>query len=139
MTNAFRLAGLFRLRRLQEDQASATLAQANARRTSHARRLATTRGTLADSAADADSASALAAAAASRAASRSLLLDLQALAATLELEAETAQAALVQAKTAASSLEKLADRHQHECDTAELHAEQGFLDELALSRRKTGL
>lgn len=139
MTNAFRLAGLFRLRKLQEDQASATLAQANARRTSHARRLAATRGTLANSASDADSASALAAAAASRAASRSLLLELHTLAAKLETEADAAHAALVEAKTAASSLEKLAERHQHESDAAELHAEQGFLDELALSQRKSGL
>jgi flagellar FliJ protein len=138
MTKAFRLAGLLRLRKLQEDQAAAALGQANARRTAHGRRLAATRGALADSRSDPASASALAAAAASRAASRSLLLDLQALAATLESDADSAQAALLEAKTAASPLEKLAERHQDEYATAELHAEQGFLDELALSRREAG-
>lgn len=132
----FRLAGLLRLRKLQEDQASASLARANDKRKSHARRLAAARGELADSAEEAGSAAALAAAAAARSASHSLLLELQALAATLEAEAETAQGVLIEAKMAASSLEKLADRHQQASVSADLLAEQGFLDELALSRRK---
>ncbi|PYI66859.1 flagellar export protein FliJ [Arthrobacter livingstonensis] len=136
MTKTFRLAGLLRLRKLQEDQASASLARANDNRKSHARRLASARGELADSASDAGSAAALSAAAAARAASRSLLLELRSLATTLEAEADSAQAVLLEAKTAASSLEKLEERHQLDSVSAELLAEQGFLDELALSRRK---
>ncbi len=139
MTTAFRLAGLLRLRKLQEDQASAGLARANAGRTAHARRLAGARGDLADSPAEAGSAVALAATAAARSASRSLLLELETLAATLEMEAEEAQAALIEAKTAASSLDKLSERHRQDCVSAELLAEQSFLDELALTRRKDGI
>jgi len=135
MTKAFRLGGLLRYRRLQEDQASATLARANASRRTHAQRLAAVRGELSEGDADISTVTALKAAAAARATSRSLLLELQTLGAVIEADAHSAQAALVEAKTAASSLEKLAEQHQKNREDAELLDEQKFLDELALTRR----
>ncbi|MGO4384481.1 flagellar FliJ family protein [Specibacter sp. RAF43] len=136
MTKTFRLAGLLRYRKLQEDQASAGLARANDRRNSHGRRVAGARRDLAETAAEVSSAAALTAAAAARSASRSLLLELQSLATSLDAEAACAQAALVEAKTAANSLEKLAERHELASNAAELLDEQKFLDELALAQRK---
>ena len=135
MTKAFRLGGLLRYRRLQEDQASAGLARANATRRTHAQRMAAVRGELSDSDADVSSATALKAAAASRAASRSLLLELQTLGTVIDADAHCAQAALVEAKMAASALEKLSEKHDKDCEDAALVDEQKFLDELALTRR----
>jgi len=135
MTQEFRLAGLLRFRRLQEDQASAALARANANRRSHAARAAAARGGLAETSSEVKSAAALAAVSAARSASRSMLLELQGLGAGLVAEADGAQRELLAAKTAAGSLEKLAERHRQAGSTAELAAEQHFLDELAAARR----
>ncbi|MCQ9162505.1 flagellar export protein FliJ [Arthrobacter sp. STN4] len=135
MTKTFRLAALLRFRKLQEDQAAAGLARANANRRTHASRTAAAWGELAQTTAEAGSATALTAAAASRAASRSILLELQGLGTAMAAEAETAEAELVAAKTAASTLEKLAERHRQAGSRADLAAEQHFLDELATARR----
>lgn len=135
MSNTFRLAGLLRFRKLQEDQASAGLARANANRRSHAARMSTAKDELAATTSEASSATALVAAAAARSASRSMLLEMQGLGATLAVHADAAQAELVLAKTSASTLEKLAERHQQASGYAELAAEQHFLDELAMARR----
>ncbi|WP_104086856.1 flagellar export protein FliJ [Arthrobacter sp. GMC3] len=135
MTKAFRLGGLLRYRRLQEDQASANLARANASRRTHAQRMAAVRGELSEGDADVSSVIALKAAAAARATSRSLLLELQTLGAVIDADAQSAQAALVAAKMAASSLEKLADQHEKDSVEAQLLDEQKYLDELALTRK----
>lgn len=135
MTAAFRLAGLLRFRKLQEDQASATLARANGKRRTHAVRTAQARGELAETASQAATATALSASAAARAASRSMLHEFSGLAAALDASAHTAQADLVVAKMAASSLAKLAERHEAAAGKATLAEEQRFLDELAASKR----
>ena len=138
MTQEFRLAGLLRFRRLQEDQAASALARANANRRSHGARAAAFKGELAGTSSEVDSAAALAAVSAARSASRSMLLELQGLGARLAAEADGAQEELLAAKSAASTLEKLAERHRQASSAAELAAEQHFLDELAAGRR-TGL
>lgn len=135
MSRVFRLAGLLRLRKLQEDQAAAALARANARRKDHRALMAQTRGTLEDTPGEVSSATALRSAAAARSVSRHLLADLAALNTSVEDEVRSAQAVLVEAKTASSALEKLAEKHAGEEMDRELHEEQLFLDELSTNKR----
>ncbi|TRW45626.1 flagellar export protein FliJ [Georgenia yuyongxinii] len=133
--STFRLAGLGRLRRLQEDHAAAELARRATdrrgadRRTSDARdRLA---GTVLSGTSDPQS---WRAAVAARAAMSATVIAAQA-AAEVAAEHETlAQSQWVAARKRSKTVEKLAERHRDEEQVAELRAEQQVLDEMATQR-----
>jgi flagellar FliJ protein len=131
MNRQFPLAGLLRLRRMQQDQAAAGLAQASSRSRTALERRAAARTELGDSGATAGSPAALLAIAASRATAQSMLADLDALSAMAEEELEEARADYTQARRSAVGLEKLEGRHRAELASADLLAEQGVLDEIA--------
>ncbi|MGN6404086.1 flagellar FliJ family protein [Sinomonas sp.] len=135
MSRQFPLAGLLRLRRLEQDQAAAHLGAVNAQlRAVTARKDAALAESerLSSEAADAASLRAIAAA---RSASSSLLADLEALAALADADAERAQHDLAAARARTLGLEKLEARHAAEAAAAELAAEQNVLDELSGARR----
>ena len=79
MARSFPLAGLLRLRQVQQDQAAIDLSAANARVVEGTARQRRARSSLGATSSEATSASVLYAVAASRAASRSMLAELQAL------------------------------------------------------------
>lgn len=133
--STFRLAGLGRLRRLQEDHAAAELARRATDRRGAERRTAEARDKLAGTvlAGTADPQTWRAAVAA-RAATSSLVIAAQAAAETARgLEAE-AQTQWTTARKRSKTVEKLAERHRAEETLAELRAEQQVLDELATQR-----
>lgn len=133
MNRQFPLAGLLRLRRMQEDQAASGLARANSRSQSMRERRGAARTELQDSGAAVGSSSALLAIAAARASSQSMLADLDALAAAAESELATARSEYTEARRQAVGLEKLELRHGAELAVTELRSEQGVLDEIASS------
>jgi len=131
MNRQFPLAGLLRLRQLQQDQAATGMARANSRSEEMRGRRAAARKDLGTSAETAVSSASLMAIAAARASSQSMLADLDALAAAAEADLEEAHAEYTQARRMAVGLEKLELRHGVELAAADLHAEQGVLDEIA--------
>lgn len=131
MNRQFPLAGLLRLRKMQEDQAASGMARANSRsKTMRDRRLAV-RTELGDSGETVGSSSALLAIAAARASSQSMLADLDALSAAAEAQLAEARAEYTEARRQAVGLEKLEVRHSAELAVADLRTEQGVLDEIA--------
>lgn len=130
MTASFPLAGLLRLRRLEEDRAGARLGA----RTAHLRSLAAQESRAVADAdqipTDVDSMIALRAVAAARASSMSMLGELQALTASAEVECAAAQREYAAARASTVGLEKLETRHAAAAQAAELAAEQAVLDEL---------
>ncbi|MFI2563941.1 flagellar export protein FliJ [Paenarthrobacter sp. NPDC018779] len=143
MNRQFSLAGLLRLRQAEQKAAESGLATANSRSSSVRERRAEARAALADSSGSVgslgDSGSLLAIAAA-RAASQSMLAELDALAAVADAEAAAARDEYTEARRRAVGLEKLETRHDAAFLAAELHAEQGALDEIASAawHRKAG-
>ena len=131
MNRQFPLAGLLRLRQLQQDQAATGMARANSRSEEARSRRAAARKDLGGSAETAVSSASLRAIAAARASSQSMLADLDALAAAAAADLEEARAEYTQARRMAVGLEKLELRHGAELAAADLHAEQGVLDEIA--------
>ncbi len=131
MKREFSLAGLLRLRQIQQDQAASGLARARSRSSSVRAREASARRQL--SAADEDivSSASLRAVAASRSASHSMLADLQNLTRIAEADEATAREEFIAARTRSVGLEKLQARHHAEVNTAELRAEQSTLDEIS--------
>lgn len=131
MNRTFSLAGLLRLRGIEEDQAAAELSTANARsRAIHARKSAA-RLELQDSPVDVSSVKALHLAAISRASSRSMLADLLALEAVQAEETAAAQSAFIAARTRTAGLKKLETKHHAGVAAADLSAEQTALDEIS--------
>ena len=135
MTQTFRLAGLLRLRQLEQDEAAGDLAAANARVAETAHRQAKARTDLETTGSEPTSPETLAAIAASRAAARMLLADLETLERTRRESAEQAQAAFSTARARSIGLEKLEAKHTVREAAADLRAEQLFLDELTSSAR----
>lgn len=131
MSRVFPLAGLLRLRRLQQDQAAGELAAANARLREGRVRRDRARNALGGTSADATSVEALHALAAARASTRSMLADLDALGRTHETGVQQAQSAFDAARASAVGLEKLAARHAEEVAREEQHDEQIVIDEIA--------
>ncbi|MFZ3453271.1 flagellar export protein FliJ [Arthrobacter sp. 7Tela_A1] len=131
MGRDFPLAGLLRLRRLQQDSAAGELAAANAklRRTSAARSEAY--DSLAATPLEAADPATLNAIAAARASSRSLLADLLSAEALDSAAASNAQTEFHAARARSVGLEKLEDKHAEALAVEDLHAEQTVLDELA--------
>lgn len=131
MRRDFPLAGLLRLRRLQQDSAAGTLAAANAdlRRAAEARIEAY--GSLAATPLEAADAATLNAIAAARASSRSMLADLLASEQLKDAAVNTAQAEFQAARARSVGLEKLEAKHSDAVAVEDLRTEQNVLDELA--------
>lgn len=134
MGKRFPLAGLLRLRQVQQDQAASDLAAANARANRSSARERTARESLAGIATEASDVTVLYAIAAARASSRGMLGELQALENRDRAEAERAADALGETRARSIALEKLERRFVAEAEGAELLAEQASLDEIAAGR-----
>ncbi|NKX53614.1 flagellar FliJ family protein [Arthrobacter mobilis] len=131
MSRSFPLAGLLRLRRLQQDQAAGELAAANARLQENGRNIMQARDLLGATVSEVPDTAALHAVAAARASSRSMLADLQAAEQLRRGEAEQARLAFQEARAQAIGLEKLEARHALAAAAEELRGEQVVLDEIA--------
>jgi len=134
MARQFPLAGLLRVRRLQEEQAAGGLAEANRRLRDADDARTEAYAALHDLPADAVDRATLTAIAAARASARSMLAELGAVEEARRAEADAAQAQYRAARERAAVLGKLEDRHAGLAAAEELRAEQVVLDELAGSR-----
>ena len=130
MSRQFPLAGLLRLRQLEQDQAAARFGAVNARLRALAGREESVRAQGDGITSEVDSSAALRAVAAARASSMSMLADLRALSELAASEREDAQVEFAAARARTIGLEKLEARHSEAVAAAELAAEQGVLDEL---------
>jgi flagellar export protein FliJ len=131
----FSLAGLLRVRGIQERAAAERLSRAalDARHTeARDRHLRTA---LAGEGTEAVDVRSLAALAAARSASRSMLADLTALAASQEQVLAEARADHADARRAQRGLDRLAQAHAERVRVEELRAEQAELDEIASRTR----
>ncbi|WP_157156818.1 hypothetical protein [Diaminobutyricimonas sp. LJ205] len=131
MARLFPLAGLLRLRHLQEEQAASTLAAANSRLGESSVQAARARTALGGTPTEATSTQTLYALAATRASTRSMLADLEALRTEQQAEAQRAEQAFAEARAQSIGLEKLHGRHTAAAAAEELHTEQSVIDELA--------
>lgn len=131
MSNLFRLAGLLRLRKLQEESVRAELARTRAVAVQRRREEQRVRAVLGESAVDAASAEAVQSIAAARASSSSMLGELDALLARDEEAVASAAAAHAEARGHTRRLEKLEERHDARVRAESLRAEQLALDEHA--------
>ncbi|SEB90104.1 flagellar FliJ protein [Paramicrobacterium humi] len=134
MSRAFSLAGLLRLRSIQERQAAENLARANIEARQMAARDRQARAALAATGTDAVDVRTLAAIAASRVAARSQLAELTNLQAEQRRRLDEARAAHSAAKRNALGLEKLEAAHDEREQKRELADEQAAIDEIATSR-----
>lgn len=131
MARSFPLAGLLRLRQVQQDQAAIELFAANAKARESSARQHRARAALGATPSEATSASVLYAVAASRAASRSMLAELEALDCDHRDALDTASAAFSAARAKSIGLEKLEVRFDDALSSGMLVAEQAVLDEIA--------
>lgn len=131
MSRAFSLAGLLRLRHLEQDQAAGQLASANARLDSTSVQRNRARAALGATRSDASTTEALYAMAAGRASMRSMLADLEQLLDHQRVEADEANATFSAARAKAVALEKLEAKHTETVLVEELRAEQIIIDEIA--------
>jgi flagellar FliJ protein len=141
VSRAFSLAGLLRLRHLQQDQAAGDLAEANATSRAMAARVEAARGALDNLPTDPAGADTFHAIVAARASSRSMLAELSGLATVTDRAAANAQLDYDARKAASVSLEKLELRHDAAEAEADLQSEQAVIDEIASTgwhRRSTG-
>lgn len=131
MPRRFNLAGLLRLRHMQEDSAAAALAAANGRMSRGSSRSSAVRAALGESETEVSTAAGMAAMAASRASSVSMLADLRIM---TQLDAEAVQQAeadFMAARAKSKGLEKLHEKHQDNVAADDLAAEQIAVDEIA--------
>lgn len=138
MTRDFSLAGLLRVREIQERAAAQRLSRAviDARHTeARDRRLRTA---LAGEGTEAVDVRSLAALAAARGAGRSMLADLSALSEVQSQSVDAARAEHADARRAVRGLDRLADAHAVRERTDELRLEQAELDEIASRARSEG-
>lgn len=131
MNRQFSLAGLLRLRQLQQDQAATGLARARSRSSSVRAREAAARRELGAMDEPISSSASLRAVAAARSSSHNMLADLQNLARLAETDEASAREEFIAARTRSVGLEKLQARHDAEVNTEDLRAEQSALDEIA--------
>lgn len=137
MSRGFSLAGLLRVRGVQEREAAERLSRAvlDANQTeAHDRRV---RAALAGTGSDAVDVRSLAALAAARVAGRSALVDLQLLAERQAATVDEARSAHTQARQEVRGLERMAQAHALRVRAEELRVEQAELDEIA-SRTRAG-
>lgn len=133
--STFRLLGLMKLRKLQEDGVRAELARARATEIDRRRHDQRVRAVLGDTAVDVSSAEAVQSIAAARASSSSMLGELETLLAQDQQAVAEASAAYAAAKTRTTQLEKLQEQHAAQTRRDDLRREQTVLDEHA-GRRK---
>lgn len=131
MGRDFPLAGLLRLRQLQQDSAAGKLAVANSQLRATAAARDDAYLTLAESPLQAADAGTLNAIAAARASSRSMLADLLAVEALQGAALNSAQSEFQSARARSMGLEKLETQHATVVAAEDLRAEQTVLDELA--------
>ena len=131
MSRSFPLAGLLRLRQVQQDQAAIDLSAANARVAEGTARQRRARSALGATSSEATSASVLYAVAASRAASRSMLAELQALDCDHRVSLDAANTVFTAARARSIGLEKLEVRFDDAVAHGILAAEQATLDEIS--------
>ncbi|MEO5780732.1 MULTISPECIES: flagellar export protein FliJ [Arthrobacter] len=131
MNRQFSLAGLLRLRQMQQDQAATGLARARSHSDSVRAREVSARRDLSDASGDVDTSQALHAIAAARFSSFRMLSDLQSLTADAQSAEDAAREEFTAARTRSVGLEKLQTRHDAEVLSADLRAEQAALDEIA--------
>jgi flagellar FliJ protein len=131
MSKQFSLAGLLRLRHLQQDEAAGQLASANARLDGTSVQRNRARAALGATRAEVTSTESLYAMAAGRASLRSMLADLDSMIYQQQGEADEADDAFKLARAKAIALEKLETKHNQAVTVEELRAEQATLDELA--------
>jgi flagellar protein FliJ len=131
MPRLFPLAGLLRLRHIQQDQAASKLAVANGHERENQFRQMRARTVLGSSMSEVANMAALHAVAAARSSSRSMLADLDAVAAERRTEVEHAQSAFDTARARAIGLEKLEGKHGTAQAAEDVHTEQTLLDEIA--------
>lgn len=136
--SAFRLSGLMRFRKLQEDQAAADLASANAsRRRADARRAAATRELTVHEFQTDLGVAVFRASVASRAALRSFATEASVAVEVAATEVQQRELAWSDARKRSVPLEKLSERHAERESIEDLRAEQLALDEIA-GRGPTG-
>jgi flagellar FliJ protein len=131
MARAFALAGLLRLRHLEEDQAAGELAAANSRMQESTAQRDRARTALGGTPTGPTSIEALYAVAAARASTRGMLADLDALGRRHASAQSEAQSHFDEARAQSLRLEKLARRHQETVTAEDLRGEQIVLDEIA--------
>ena len=130
--SAFRLAGLLRFRKLQEDQAAADLASANAsRRRAEARRATATRELIGHEFQTDLDVSVFRAAVASRAALRSFATEASVAVEVAATEVQQQELVWSDARKRSVPLEKLSERHAERASVEDLRVEQLALDEIA--------
>lgn len=135
MSRPFRLAGLLRVRGIQERAAAEHLTRASleqVRTEARERQLRAALSTSTDMAVDVRT---LAALAASRVASRSQLADLRALGDLQQATLEDARVRHAATRIDERGLARLAEAHARREQARELHAEQAELDEIAIRTR----
>jgi flagellar FliJ protein len=131
MAQPFSLAGLLRLRRLQQDRAGAELSTARARAADVAARRRFAENSLANLLSPNGSAETLRWTAASRASSASTLADLDVLETEWAARMEEARVKHAAARADTIGLEKLEVRHDEAAATESLRQEQTALDEVS--------
>ena len=135
MTVPFPLAGLLRLRRLEQDQAAGHLGAANSRFAALAATEARAAAEAEQLPSEASTSAALQAIAAARASSMSMLTELRGLAAVAGEDRDEAERVFGAARARTVGLEKLEARHAVAAAPAEIAAEQVVLDELGSAAR----
>jgi flagellar FliJ protein len=138
MSRTFRLAGLLRLRQVQEEQAASDLAAANARSRENAARQNRARAALGGVGAEATSSNVLYAIAAARSSSRSMLAELEAVDVRNRANVADAAAAYAAARARSLGLEKLEERHIENRNADDVAAQQAVVDEIATNGPKSG-
>lgn len=137
MSRSFSLAGLLRVRDIQERAAAQRLSRAVIDAQHTEARDRHLRAALAGTDTEAVDVRSLAALAASRATGRRLLTDLNALAELQQQDVDEARVEHASARRAVRGLDRLAEAHAMRERAGELHAEQAELDEIA-SRSSEG-
>ncbi|ACZ23015.1 hypothetical protein Sked_31180 [Sanguibacter keddieii DSM 10542] len=134
MSRPFRLAGLLRFRKLQEDQAAADLAVAHSARRAALRRQDLAQGQLAEHGFDpVEDTGAWLSTVATRAALRGLASEAGAASELASLEVARREEAWSQTRRQLVPLEKLADKHAEREAVEDLRQEQIVLDEIGSS------
>lgn len=132
MSRAFPLAGLLRVRGIQERAAAERLTRAAIEKARTEARDRQVRASLTTDAEAPEDVRTLAALAASRVAARSLLADLQSLSEAQAAAVAAARAEHASARIDEHGLSRLADAHHHREQQRTLRQEQAALDEIAL-------
>lgn len=130
MSKPFSLAGLLRVREIQERAAAQRLSRAVIDAQHTEARDRALRAHLAGTGTEAVDVRSLAALAAARVAGRAMLADLTALSDLQEQTVAEARSAHAEARRTLRGLERLAEGHAEAVRAAELHAEQNELDEI---------